>query len=469
MAKKTLITNARIVTAETVTQGEIAIHGEKIVAVGRDLVRAGHTVIDAGGRLVLPGGVDVHTHMNLDLGAAVAQDDFYTGTVAAAFGGTTCIVDHPGFGPPGCALDHQIQRYRKEARGMAVVDYGLHGVLQRVDEAVLDALIDLVDTGIPSLKAYMTYAGRLDDHALLQVMDRLGRAGGLLAVHAENDAIIRFLQEGFFAAGKTEPIYHALSRPDLCEAEAVHRIVQLAAVADDAPLYVVHLSTAEGMAHVRAAQALGQRVFAETCPQYLLLDEERYLENEGGGFKYIMAPPARPRENQVFLWEGLQSGVIQVVATDHCPFDLALKQRLGADDFRLTPGGLPGVETRLPLLYSEGVVPGRLSLEKFVAVMATNPAKLMGLYPRKGTLAPGSDADLVIFDPDRRVTIRNKQLHQRVDYTPYEGWTVTGWPETTLVRGRVVVDRGRLLATRGYGRYIPRLPFDDHGILQLAS
>jgi dihydropyrimidinase len=466
MADKTIITNARIVTAETVTRGEIAIEGERIVVIGKDLPRAGCAIIDAGGKLVLPGGVDVHTHMNLDIGSAVAQDDFYTGTVAAAFGGTTCIVDHPGFGPEGCALDHQIHRYRQDARGMAVVDYGLHGVFQHVDAAVLDTIPDLVDTGIPSLKAYMTYAGRLSDYELLQVLAGLGRAGGLLAVHAENDAMIRFLQERFIDAGKVAPVFHALSRPDVCEAEAVERIIQLAAVADDAPLYIVHLSTAEGLAHVRGAQSLGQRVFAETCPQYLLLDEEAYLEKRGGGFKYIMAPPARPRENQTFLWEGLQSGAIQVVATDHCPFDLALKKQMGDGDFRGSPGGIPGVETRLPLLYAEGVAKGRLSPEQFVAVVATNPAKLMGLYPRKGSLAIGSDADLVIFDPERRVTLRNKNLHQRVDYTPFEGWQVTGWPETTLVRGRVVVDKGRLLAPKGYGRFIPRAPFDDHGLLQ---
>jgi dihydropyrimidinase len=464
MANKTLITNARITTEETVSRGEVAIDGETIAAIGRALPREGRAIIDAGGKLVLPGGVDVHTHMNLDIGAAVAQDDFYTGTVAAAFGGTTCIVDHPGFGPEGCPLDHQINRYRGYARGMAVVDFGLHGVLQHVDAGVLEDFTDLVDVGISSFKAYLTYGGKLSDFDLLRVMDGLGRAGGLLTVHAENDAIIRFLQERFIDAGKTAPIYHALSRPDVCEAEAVERIIQLAAVADDAPLYIVHLSTAEGLAHVRGARALGQRVYAETCPQYLLLDVDAYREKDGGGFKYIMAPPARPRENQAYLWEGLQSGAIQVVATDHCPFDLVLKQQLGKDDFRQCPGGLPGVETRLPLLYSEGVNKGRLSLEQFVAVTATNPAKLMGLYPRKGTLSPGSDADIVIFDPDRRVTIRNKILHQRVDYTPYEGLHVTGWPETTLVRGRVVVDRGRLLATKGYGRFIPRAPFEDHGL-----
>lgn len=464
MANKTLIINARTITEETVSRGEIAIRGEKIAAIGKALPREGHAIIDAGGKLVMPGGVDVHTHMNLDIGTAVAQDDFYTGTVAAAFGGTTCIVDHPGFGPAGCPLDHQVNRYREDARGMAVVDYGLHGVIQHVNEAVLEGFYDLVDAGTPSFKAYLTYAHQLSDYDLLWAMDGLEQAGGLLTVHAENDGMIRFLQERFIDADKTAPIYHALSRPDVCEAVAVERIIQLAAVSGDMPIYIVHLSTAEGLAHVRGARSLGQQVYAETCPQYLLLDEEDYREKRGGGFKYIMAPPARPRENQAFLWEGLQSGAIQVVATDHCPFDLALKKRLGRDDFRECPGGLPGVETRLPLIYSEGVATGRLSLEQFVAVVATNPAKLMGLYPRKGALRKGSDADIVIFDPDRHVTIRNKILHQRVDYTPYEGMRVTGWPETIMVRGRIVADKGRLLARKGYGRFIPRSPFDNHGL-----
>lgn len=456
-----LIKNGLLVDAAAAFKADLLISKGFIAEIGAGLQHRDASVIDATGHYVIPGGVDVHTHLNLTANGIKVGDGFYRGTVSAAFGGTTCVVEHPGFGPAGCSLLHQVDRYREEARGQTVVDYGLHGVFQHVDGKVLDELTDLAEKGAPSVKVYLTYDGRLNDDEILRVLDRTRRLGLLAAFHAENHAIIRFLSDKLRAEGKLAPIYHALSRPDYCEAEAIGRILSLAEAAGGARVYIVHLSTASGLLAIEEGRRRGLTVYAEVCPQHLLLDDSCYLEPECGGLKYIMAPPARRKEDCAALWRGLKEGSIDVVATDHCAFNFADKRALGKDDFSKCPGGIPGVETRLPLIFSEGVLAGRLSLNRFVDVVATTPARIMGLYPRKGTLAPGSDADVVILDPGLEKTITPGSLSHDAGYSPYEGMRVRGWPVATMVRGRVVMQQGRLLAEKGWGEYVRRRPMSE--------
>ncbi|HAA04529.1 MAG TPA: dihydropyrimidinase [Syntrophobacteraceae bacterium] len=456
-----LIKNGLIVNAGDAFRADLLIYRGVIARIGADLEQQDATVIDAKGCYVIPGGVDAHTHLNLTAKGVKVGDGFFLGTVSAAFGGTTCVVEHPGFGPVGCSLLHQLVHYQEEARGQAVVDYGLHAVFQHVDAKVLDEMAHLAEKGVPTGKIYLTYDGRLDDREILEVLDRAHGLGLLTAFHAENDGIIRFLSDKLRAEGKFAPVYHALSRPDCCEAEAIQRILHLAEAAGNVPVYVVHLSTARGLRAIEEARQRGLTVYAEVCPQHLLLDDSCYLEPEYGGLKYIMAPPARKKEDAAALWHGLETGSIDAVATDHCSFNFADKLALGKEDFSKCPGGIPGVETRLPLIFSEGVLKGRLSLSRFVDVVSTAPAKIMGLYPRKGILAPGSDGDVVIFDPVKDKTITPAKLHHNADYSPYEGMSVKGWPVATLVRGHVVVEHDRLLAEKGWGEYVPRHLMSD--------
>ncbi len=453
----TILKNGTIATASKTFRADILVVDDVIAEIGTGLTQADAKVIDARGGIVIPGGIDVHTHFNLDIGIAVAQDDFYTGTVAAAFGGTTCIVDHPGFGPAGCGLDHQIKRYHDFARHNAVVDYSFHGVLQDVNDGILDQLAELSSAGIPSIKAYMTYDGKLNADQLRQVLERFSALGGLTAVHAEDDAMLAALKQKLTEQDRADVGHYPATRPAACEARSVTQALSLAADSGDAPLYIVHLSTTLGLDQITQARAAGQdNIYVETCPQYLLLDESLYRQPDGGGFKYVMAPPLRTVDDTRSLWQGLEDGKIDVVATDHCPFDFEKKKVLGAKDFTRCPGGIPGVETRIPLLYSEGVSKKRISLNRFVEVVSTAPAKIMGLYPRKGNIAPGSDADLVIIDPEQRRTVTHSRLHHNVDYTPYEGMTVHGWPVLTMVRGEVITKEDQLVGTKGYGQFINR-------------
>jgi dihydropyrimidinase len=457
-----IIKNGIIITASDTFAADIFVEDGLIKSIGQKLRRSGAEVIDAKQCYVMPGGVDVHTHFNLDIGIAKAQDDFFSGTRAAAFGGTTCIVDHPGFGPPGCALDHQIKQYHRDAQGQAVIDYGFHGVFQHVNAGILNQIRELVREGIPSFKAYLTYDFKLEDADLLAVMQELKKSSGLLMVHAENDAVIQELRHRFLAAGKTAAIYHAESRPDFCEAEAISRVLDLALTAGQTPVYIVHLSTALGLERIKQARKNGQVVLAETCPQYLLLDASCYAQADFAGLKYVMAPPLRTPADQTSLWRALRDGDIDTVATDHCPFDFTLKLKLGKEDFSRCPGGIAGVETRVALMFSEGVGKNRINLNRFVEVVSTAPAKIMGLYPQKGELRPGADADIVILDPNRQVTISHSRLHHNVDYTPFEGRKVNGWPVLTLVRGRVVVKDNMFVGEKGFGQFIKRKPFFHH-------
>lgn len=453
----TIIKNGKIVTASDIYNADIIIDEGIIKQIGVNLPLGNHEVIDAMGKYVVPGGIDVHTHLNLDVGIAVAKDDFYTGTVAAACGGTTTIVDHMGFGPKGCNLKHQVDVYHEYADGKAVIDYSFHGVLQHVNEEILNEMEQIISNeGIPSFKAYLTYDYKLSDMEALKVLIRLKELGGLTTVHPENDAAVNYLRSYYSNNGMLAPIYHALSRPAECEAEAINRMINLAAIAGNAPLYIVHLSCGLGLDYIKMASERGQKVYAETCPQYLLLDDERYNEPNNEGLKYIMSPPLRKKNDQKKLWNGIREGFIQVIATDHCPFDFNGEKQLGKDNFTKCPNGAPGIETRVPLLFSEGVSKGRISINKFVEIISTNPAKIFGLYPRKGTIALGSDADIVIIDPDKEVVLTKNILHENVDYTAYEGMKLKGYPILTLVRGKVVAKDNKFVGEAGYGKFIKR-------------
>ncbi len=452
-----IIKNGKLVTESGLLNSDICIKDEKIVDIAENITILNAEIIDATDKYVIPGGVDVHTHFNLDVGIARAEDDFYTGTVAAACGGTTTIVDHMGFGPKGCGLKHQVDVYHKYARDKAVIDYGFHGVFQHLDKNILNEIKTIInDEGIPSFKAYFTYEFKMKDCEVLQIMREIKKQGGLLTVHPENDSVVNFLRNDYFEAGKIDPVYHERSRPFQCEADVINRAILLADMAENAPLYIVHLSNALGLEYIKLAQSKGQNVIAETCPHYLFLDDTMYEKPDMEGLNYICSPPIRNKSNQALLWEGLIDGSISTFATDHCPFSSSLRKKMASKDFRKCPGGIPGVESRIPLMFSEGVMKNRISIERFVDICCKNPAKIMGLYPKKGTISIGSDADIVIIDPNKKVKITNSMLHQNVDYTPYEGMIVQGYPVLTMARGKIIVKDNIFIGKKGYGRFIKR-------------
>lgn len=452
-----LIKNGTIVTASDIYKGDIFIENEIIKEIGLNIIRVVDEVIDADGKYVIPGGVDIHTHFNLHLGNTIANDDFYTGTIAAACGGTTTIVDHMGFGPVGCNLKHQINVYHKYADENAVVDYGFHGVIQHVDSEIINEMKEIIDDyGIQSFKGYLTYDYKIDDDKMIRVFERLKELGGIATIHCENHGSIQYLRKKFIDKGLKSPKYHYLSRPVESEAEAVNRMIKLAKMVNYEGLYVVHLSTKDGLEYIKNARECGQNVYAETCPQYLLLDESKYELENNEGLKYIMSPPLRSTENCEALWKGIKDGYIETIATDHCPFSFNRDKQLGKEDFTKCPNGVPGVEERIPLIFSEGVMKNRISINKFVEVCCTNPAKIFGLYPKKGTIAVGSDADITIIDPNKEVVLTTDKLHSNVDYTAYEGFNLKGYPIFTILRGKVISKDGEFVGDKGYGKYIKR-------------
>ena len=456
---KTLITKGMIVTEERTFEGSILIEDGRILKVltGDDASAGADETIDAAGKYVLPGAVDIHTHMDLDVGIARVIDDFYTGTAAAACGGTTTIVDHMAFGPKGCSPWHQVREYHRLADGSAAVDYGFHGVLQHVNDEALEDMAQIAEEeGITSFKIYMTYDFRLDDLDLMKVLQRAAKERILIAAHCENHGIVTYFRERFAAEGRTQTRWHPVSRPAEAEAEAVSRLLYLAQAAGEAPVYIVHLSSRKGLEEVRKAKAAGQRHFGtETCPQYLLLDEALY-EDPREGLKAVMAPPLRRREDRDALWAALAENELDTVATDHCPFTFAKQKQQGAEHFMKCPSGAPGVEERLILLYSEGVAKGRITLQQLVKYACANPAKVAGLYPRKGAIEAGADADLVILDPDREWTMTTGRMHGNADYTCYEGMKIRGAVERVLLRGKTVAENGEFTGTRGGGQYLRR-------------
>jgi dihydropyrimidinase len=455
---RTLIKNGTIVTAVDQYTGDVLVEGERIAVIGMSLdIPAANVdkVIDATGKYVLPGGIDVHTHMDMPFGGATSADDFETGTRAAAFGGTTTIVDF-AIQYRGQTLHTAWETWAKKAEGKAVIDYGFHMIITELTDQVEGEMDALVRQGITSFKLFMAYPGvfMLDDGSIFKALLRTGKNGGTICMHAENGGVIDVLVQRALAEGKTAPKYHALTRPARAEAEATHRAIALAEIAD-VPIYIVHLSAAEALAMVTEARDRGLPAFAETCPQYLFLSYDNYEEPDFGGSKYVMSPPLRDRAKQDQLWRGLAFNDLQCISTDHCPFCMKEK-RLGENDFSKIPNGAPGVETRMSLVYDGGVRPGRISINRFVELTSTSPAKIFGLFPRKGTIAPGSDADIVVFDPNRTITLAARTLHMNCDYNPYEGRQVTGATDTVLSRGQLVIENGAFVGRKGAGSFLKR-------------
>lgn len=456
---KKLIRNADIVTESEVVRGDVLIDGGTIECVGADIDYPDAEIIDAEGKLLLPGAVDVHTHMDLDVGIARACDDFYTGTVAAACGGTTTIVDHMAFAHDDVSLMHQVEEYHRLADDKAVIDYGFHGVLQLMNDAKLSEMKEIAESeGITSWKAYMTYGSNMiDDEWMLKILRTANEAGLVIPVHCENDAMVENLKAENGAAGHWQPKYHPLSRPAVAEAEAVNRLLYLAKLAGEAPAYVVHLSSEAGLREVEYALARGQKHFGvETCTQYLALTDDAY-QDDSEGLKAIMSPPLRKKGDIDALWEALgRGGVIDTIATDHCPFTFSKQKQQGRDDFRKCPNGAPGVEERLSVVYSEGVVKGHITLPQMVRYLSTEPARIFGLYPKKGAIMPGADADLVIMDPKAERVLTIADMHGANDYTCYEGMKLTGRIEKVFSRGSLVAEDNVFTGRKGAGCYLMR-------------
>ena len=458
---RTLVTNGHIVTATDDYIGDILIENEQITALGSPGLFASvqcDTVIDAQGKYIFPGAIDVHTHMELPLPTTVASDDFETGTIAAACGGTTTILDFANQ-QRGHTLEEALQSWHRKAGGKAVIDYGFHITITDIAAAPEEAMDEMISAGVMTFKLLMAYPGTfmVDDETIYRVLRRSARLGGLVMVHAENGIAIDFIVREAVAAGHSAPLYHAMTRPAILEGEATQRAITLATLTD-APIYIVHVSCAHSLQAVAAARIKGLPVWGETCPQYLYLDDSCYARPGFEGAKFVCTPPMRSDADNEALWVGLQRRELQVVSTDHAPFNYRGQKELGLRDFTKIPNGLPGVEHRVMLMY-DAVRTGKLGIHHFVDLVATMPAKLFGLFPRKGTLAPGSDADLVIFDPERKMTISAANQHQRVDYTPYEGMQIQGVPDTVLLRGRVIVRDGQYVGGAGGGQFLARKKF----------
>jgi len=451
-----LIKGGTIVTATDQYKGDVFVDGEKITTIGTALAMHADRTIDASGKYLFPGGIDVHTHMDMPFGGSQSSDDFETGTIAAAHGGTTTIVDF-AIQYRGQTLHHAWETWAKKAEGKAVIDYGFHMIITELTDQVEQEMDSLVEGGLTSFKLFMAYPGvfMLDDASIFKALLRTGKNGGTICMHAENGGVIDVLVKKALAEGRTAPKYHALTRPARAEAEATHRAIALAEIAG-VPIYIVHLSAAEALEMVTEARDRGLPAYAETCPQYLFLSYDNYEEPGFDGAKYVMSPPLRAKETQDRLWRGLAFNDLQAISTDHCPFCMKEQKELGAGDFSKIPNGAPGVETRMSLVYDGGVRTGKISLNRFVELTSTSPAKIFGLFPRKGTIAPGSDADIVVFDPNRKMTLGVKSLHMRVDYNPYEGRDVTGVTDTVVSRGKVVIDGGKFVGKAGAGAFLKR-------------
>jgi dihydropyrimidinase len=453
-----LIKNGTIITASGTFPGDILVEGERIASVGARIDHPGCEVVDATGRFITPGGIDVHTHLDMPFMGTQSSDDFETGSIAAAFGGTTSFIDFivPERGKP---LQAALETWRGKAEGRAAIDYGFHACIVELGEHTLEEMDALVAAGITSFKLFTAYPGSLmlDDGSIYRVLRWATRSGALIQAHCENGPAIARIVEELAAEGKLEPRTHAASRPSRLEGEATARVLALAEVAG-APIYIVHLTCREALEAVRDARRRGVRAYAETCPQYLYLSSEDLARPGFEGAKYVCSPPLRERHHALELWRGLESGDLQTVATDHCPFNFKGQKEMGRGDFRKIPNGLPAIETRVPLLH-QGVVDGKLSAARFVDAIATAPARLFGLYPRKGAIVPGADADLVLWDPERAFDLSASKLHMRVDHSIYEGRVLRGAPEKVFVRGSLVVDGDRFLGRPGAGRYLSRQRF----------
>jgi dihydropyrimidinase len=460
---RTLIANGTIVTADGSYRADVLVDGETIAQIGADLAAAGVTAdetIDATGKYVIPGGIDVHTHMELPFGGTFAKDTFETGTRAAAFGGTTSIVDF-AVQSKGQALRTGLDTWHAKAEGNAVTDYGFHMIMSDVNDETLAEMDQLVAEGVPDFKLFTAYPGVFyspDDH-IFRAMQQTRKNGGMILMHAENGPVIDVVAAQLVAEGKTDPYYHGIARYPVLEGEATGRVIRLAEAAG-VPVYIVHLSVIDALNQVREARNRGAMAFAETCPQYMFLS----LDDLGNGFngaKFVCSPPLREKDpNWNELWNGLRTNDLQIVSTDHCPFDFHDQKQLGQGDFRKVPNGLPGVEDRVDLVFNGGVVGGRISKERWVEIVSTTPAKMFGMYPQKGALAVGSDADIVVYDPNRKRTISAATHHMDVDYSCYEGWEIQGGSDVVMSRGMVVVQNGEFTGRKGHGKFIKRSAAD---------
>ncbi len=452
---KYLIQNGVIVTPANTFKADVLVADGVIQAIGAQLSEKSADVrtIDASGKYLLPGAIDVHTHMALPFGGTVSSDDFADGTAAAAFGGVTTIIDF-AIQAKGDSLAQTVSKRRAQADGMVYIDYGLHVCITDFTPAALEEMVDIIKAGCPTFKLFMVYPDwAADDYTLFNAIKKASKNNGRVGVHAESLNLLTRNVTELLAAGHIEPKYHEVSRPDDVEAEAVARAIMWAQEGEG-ELYVVHLSSAKGLEKIRQAQRQGYPIMCETCPQYLVLTKEKYLEPDFGGAKYVMSPPLRSDADREALWKGLAAGEIRVVGSDHCPFSMDQK-KMGIAGFDKIPNGAPGVETTLMLLHSEGVLKGRITLEKMVEVTSQNPAKIFGLG-RKGAIEVGKDADLVVFDPKLRLRLSTTTLHTKNDYSPYEGLEVTGAPVLTMSRGAIVCEDGKLTGAKGAGRFVER-------------
>src|SRR5881227_537784 len=457
-----LIKGGRVITAADDYVADVYVEDERISLIGESLDQPADKVIDASGKYVLPGGVDPHTHLDMPFGGTVTIDDVESGQTSAAFGGTTTHVDFI-IQPGGASFGEALEEWRAKANGRQVIDMGYHMAVTDLKEGgTLEELASLPDQGITSYKLFMAYKGALmvDDETLFRTMQVAAETGALVMVHAENGDAIDVLVKKALAEGHTEPHWHALTRPPETEGEATNRAIQLARVAGS-PLYVVHVSCRESVEPIARAREAGGNVHGETCTQYFFVDYS-YLERPNfEGARGVDTPPPRPKENQDVLWNAVRTDVLSVISTDHCAFLWDGQKTLGKDDFSKIPNGGPGLENRLQMIHEFGVRGGRISLNRMVELLCTNPAKLFGLYPRKGTIAVGSDADIVVFDPEKQVTITAANQRSKTDYNLYEGTEVTGSPDTVLLRGHVLVENDELVAQPGIGQFVARAKFGD--------
>ena len=454
-----LIKNGHIITAVDDYTADIYIADQTITVIGEQLDMQADRTLDAAGRYVIPGGIDPHTHIDMPFGGTVSADDFETGTRAAAHGGTTTLIDF-AIQTKGQSSIAALDTWHQKAEGKTAIDYGFHMILTDMDDGRLPEMRQLADEGVTSYKLFMAYPGILyvDDGTIYRVMRKAGDDGTVICMHAENGIVIDEIVKQALKDGNTAPRYHALSRPTRMEAEGVHRAIAIAEVAG-VPVYIVHLSSADALEQVTLARNRGAHVFAETCPQYLFLDQSYYEKPGFEGAKWVMTPPLREKWNQDELWRGLKFGDLRSISTDHCPFCYKDQKELGINDFSKIPNGGPGVENRLSLVFSGGVLPGRINLNEFVDLTSTSAAKMFGLFPKKGTVAVGSDADLVLFNPGRKETIsvNNPVTHNmNVDYNAYEGFEITGLSETVISRGKVIIEDCKYVGSKGDGQYLKR-------------
>src|SRR5271168_1672285 len=452
-----VIRNGTVVTAADTYASDVGINGDKITVIAAQLpIENATRVLDAAGLLPLPGGIDVHTHLDMPFGGTTSADDFETGTIAAAFGGTTTLIDF-AIQQKGQSLRQAFDTWMKKADRKAAIDYAFHCIITDLGDAQLEEMGTLIHEGVSSFKLFMAYPGVLmvDDATIFRAMSQAAKYGGLICMHAENGGVIDVIVRRALAEGKRAPKYHALTRPTSTEGEATGRAIALAEMAG-AAVYIVHLSCNDALEKVREARDRGVPAYAETCPQYLYLSLEQMEAPGFEGAKYVFTPPLREKWHQEKLWQGLAKDDLQVVSTDHCPFCMKEQKELGKDDFTKIPNGGPGIEQRVSLVYSGAVHGGKFSASRCVQLVSTAPAKLFGLYPRKGTVAVGSDADLIVFDADEEQTISVKTHHMRVDYSMFEGTRVKGVTKTVLSRGRVIVENGKFVGKVGAGEFLKR-------------